>query len=131
MSSGVEAAVAVKPSYGLSDGEITQMLKESFEHAKEDVRLRALRENQVEGDRMLEALGAAFAEDADLLGGTEQEELRALMARLREAIAGTDHRAIKAAVDRLNKATEPFAALRMDRSVREALAGKNIDTLKV
>jgi molecular chaperone HscA len=107
------------------------MLKDSFDHAKEDVHLRALRENQVEGERMLEAIGAAFAEDAGLLDAAEQEDIRVLMARLRETIAGTDHRAIKAAVDRLNKATETFAALRMDRGVRQALAGKNIDELKV
>jgi molecular chaperone HscA len=131
LSSGVEAAVAVKPSYGLSDEQITQMLKDSFDHAKEDVHLRALRENQVEGERMLEAIGAAFAVDAGLLEAAQQDEIRVLMARLRQAISGTDHRAIKSAVDRLNKATEPFAALRMDRSVRQALAGKSIDTLKV
>jgi len=131
LSSGVEAAVVVKPSYGLSDEQITQMLKDSFDHAKEDVHLRALRENQVEGERMLEAIGAAFAVDAGLLEAAQQDEIRVLMARLRQAISGTDHRAIKSAVDRLNKATEPFAALRMDRSVRQALAGKSIDTLKV
>jgi molecular chaperone HscA len=129
MSSGIEAAVTVKPSYGLSDEQITQMLKASFEHANEDVHLRALREAQVDGERLLEALNAALAEDANLLGEDEQQELRALMSVLRAAIAGTDHRAVKAAADKLNHATEAFAAMRMDRSVKRALTGRSIDKL--
>jgi molecular chaperone HscA len=131
LSSGVEAAVAVKPSYGLSDEQITQMLKASFEHANEDVHLRALLEARVDGERLLEAVGAALAEDAELLEPPQQTEIRALMAALRSAIAGADHRAVKAAIERLNHGSEAFAAMRMDRSVRRALTGRSIDKLGV
>lgn len=131
LSSGVEAAVAVKPSYGLSDEQITQMLKASFDHAKEDVHLRALRESQVDGERLLEAVGAALTEDAAMLESGQEQELRELMARLRAAISGNDHRAIKAAIERLNHGSETFAAMRMDRSIKHALAGRSIDKLGV
>jgi molecular chaperone HscA len=131
LSSGVEAAVAVKPSYGLSDEQITQMLKASFEHANEDVHSRALRESQVDGERLLEAVGAALAEDAGLLNPEQEQELRTLMAALRTAIGGTDHRAVKSAVERLNHGSETFAAMRMDRSVARALTGRSIDKLGV
>jgi molecular chaperone HscA len=115
----------------LSDEQITQMLKASFEHANEDVHLRALREAQVDGERLLEALNAALAEDASLLSSEQQQELRALMAALRTANSGTDHRAIKAASDKLNHGSETFAAMRMDRSVKRALTGRSIDKLGV
>jgi molecular chaperone HscA len=131
LSSGVEAAVAVKPSYGLSDEQITQMLKASFEHANEDVHLRALLEARVDGERLLEAVGAALAEDAGMLEPPQETEIRGLMAALRSAIASTDHRAIKAAIERLNHGSEAFAALRMDRSVKRALTGRSIDKLGV
>jgi molecular chaperone HscA len=131
LSSGVEAAVAVKPSYGLSDEQITQMLRASFDHAREDVHLRALRESQVDGERLLEAVGAALAEDAGLLDPQQEQEIRALMSILRSAITGADHRAIKAAIDRLNHGSEEFAAMRMDRSVKSALTGRSVDKLGV
>ncbi len=131
LSSGVEAAIAVKPSYGLSDEQITQMLKDSFDHAKDDVHQRALRESQVDGERLLEALRAALAADAGLLKPAEEQAIRNLMAALQKTIAGTDHRAIKAAIDRLNKGSEAFAALRMDNSVKRALTGQSVDKLNV
>ena len=126
MTSGVEAAVAVKPSYGLADTDITRMLKDSFEHAREDVHLRALREQQVEGERMLEAVNAALSADGDLLSAEERAAIDAELASLKALVTGKDHRAIKAAIEHINHSTESFAARRMDRSVKQALAGKNI-----
>jgi len=126
MTSGVEAAVAVKPSYGLADTDITRMLKDSFEHARDDVHLRALREQQVEGERMLEAVNAALSADGDLLSAVERATIDNELASLKGLIAGRDHRAIKTAIEHINRSTEPFAARRMDRSVKQALAGKNI-----
>jgi molecular chaperone HscA len=125
-SSGVEAAVAVKPSYGLADSDITRMLKDSFEHARDDVHVRALREQQVEGARMLDAVMSALAADADLLSAEERAALDRSIGELKSLVAGSDHRAIKAAIERVNRETEVFAARRMDRSVKQALAGRNI-----
>jgi molecular chaperone HscA len=129
-TSGVEAAIAVKPSYGLTDEQITHMLKDSFEHANDDVHSRALKEQQVEGERMREALEAALAQDADLVEGSELDAIRADLERLRRALGGADHRAIKAVVESLNRVSEPFAARRMDRSIRRALAGKSVADIK-
>ena len=128
-SSGVEAAVTVKPSYGLADDEITRMLKNSFEHAKEDVHVRALREQQVEGERMLEAVTAALAADADLLEAAERAAIDAAVTELRLLVAGADHRAIKASIEKVNRMTEPFAARRMDRSVQRGLTGKSLEKI--
>lgn len=125
-TSGVAASVAVKPSYGLSDDEITRMLKDSFSHAKDDVHARALREQQVEAARMIEATEAALAVDKDLLSAEQQAQIIAGLDQLKSLSGGADHRAIKQAVDRMNKLTEDFAALRMDRSIKQALAGKNV-----
>jgi len=127
-STGVEAAIAVKPSYGLSDEQITQMLKDSFEHAREDVRQRALREQQVEGGRMLEATEAALREDTDLLSPEELAAVRAELEALRNTLSCTDHRTIKSAVERVNRATEAFAGRRMDRSIKRALAGRKVES---
>ena len=124
--SGVEASVAVKPSYGLSDERITQMLKDSFDHASVDVRARALREQQVEAERMLAAVRTALSSDGALLEPGEREAIDARVNELEKLAGGEDHRAIKLAIDGLNKLTEPFAARRMDRSVRAALAGRNV-----
>jgi len=127
-TTGVEAAIAVKPSYGLTDEQITQMLKDSFDHAKEDVHLRALKEQQVEGGRMLEATEAALREDADLLSAEESAALRAELDALRKTLFCTDHRTIKSAVERVNRATETFAGRRMDRSIKRALAGRKVES---
>ena len=126
MSTGVEAAIVVKPSYGLTDEQITQMLKDSFEHAKDDVHLRALKEQQVEGERMLEASEAALREDADLLSAEELAAVRAELDALRNTLPCNDHRTIKTAIERVNRATEIFAGRRMDRSVKRALAGRKV-----
>jgi len=128
-STGVEAAIAVKPSYGLTDEQITQMLRDSFDHAREDVRLRALKEQQVEGGRMLEATEAALREDTDLLSAEELAAVRAELEALRRTLSCTDHRTIKSAVERVNRATEAFAGRRMDRSIKRALAGRKVESL--
>ncbi len=127
-ATGVEAAVAVRPSYGLTDEQITQMLRDSFDHAREDVHLRALKEQQVEGGRMLEATEAALREDADLLSAEELAALRAELEALRKTLSCTDHRTIKSAVERVNRATEAFAGRRMDRSIKRALAGRKVES---
>jgi molecular chaperone HscA len=128
-SSGVEASVAVKPSYGLADADIERMLRDSFEHAKEDMHVRALSEYRVDGQRLLEATRSAFAQDGKLLNGDERQAIDAAIRSLEKTLQGSDHRAIKQAVDALNRATEEFAQRRMDAGIRRALAGKKIGSL--
>jgi molecular chaperone HscA len=128
-STGVEASVTVKPSYGLGDAEIERMLRDSFEHAREDMQARALREHRVEGERLAAAVRGAIAADGALLEPAERAEIERLLAALESALPGEDHRAIKRACDALNRATDPFAARRMDANVRRALAGKSIADL--
>jgi len=128
-TTGVEAAITVKPSYGLTDAEIARMLQESFAHAADDMTARALAEAQVEADRMMVATEAALAQDRDLLSEGEARAIDDALAAVRTARAATDRDALAAAVQALNRATEPFAARRMDRSVARALAGKRVDDL--
>ena len=129
LSSGVEAAVTVKPSYGLSDDEIARMLTESFSSAEQDMVERSLRESRVEAERMLLATRAALAADGDLLDAGERDAIEALLAALQASRGSTDHHAIDAAVEALAKGTEAFAAERMNRSIRQALAGRRVDQL--
>jgi molecular chaperone HscA len=128
-SSGVEASVAVKPSYGLADADIERMLRDSVDHAREDVHARALAEQRVDGQRLLEATRSALQADASLLSAAERAAVDAAMAQLDRLLAGKDHRAIKKAIEALNHATEEFAARRMDEGIRRALAGKKIGSL--
>src|SRR4051812_219418 len=128
-TTGAEASVAVKPSYGLADADIERMLRDSFSHAKEDVHARALTEARVEAQRLLDATQSALGADAGLLNDHERSAVDAAVAALRAALAGTDHRAMKQASDALNRATEDFAARRMDQGIRRALAGKKIGSL--
>jgi molecular chaperone HscA len=128
-TTGAEASVNVKPSYGLADADIERMLRDSFSHAKEDVHARALTEARVEAQRLLDATHSALAADAALLNEEERSAIDAGIAALQAAITGTDHRAIKQASDGLNRATEDFAARRMDQGIRRALAGKKIGSL--
>lgn len=127
--SGVEASVTVKPSYGLGDDEIAKMLQDSYSAAESDMKLRALREEQVEAERILLASQSALDADGDLLSDEERARVEALMADLRATAKEEDHDAIKAAVSALAQGTEEFAARRMDRSVRTALAGKKLDQI--
>ncbi len=129
LRSGVEASIEVKPSYGLADDQVAQMLQDSFKSADVDMAARALREEQVEAERIALATQSALDADANLLSDGEQKDVIALLANVRQAGSGTDHTAIKAAVDALAHGTEEFAARRMDRSVRTALSGKKLDEI--
>lgn len=131
MSSGVEASVAVKPSYGLSDDEIASMLKEGMRHAGEDMAARALAEQRVEAMRLVEATAAALETDGGLLSAGERKSIEAAMAALRKLCAGSDHRAIKQAVTALSRETDDFAARRMDHGIRTALAGQKVDEIQI
>ena len=129
LGSGVEASITVKPSYGLGDDEIARMLQESFSSADTDMQLRALREEQVEAERILLATQSALDADGGLLSDEERAEIARLIESLRGTAQGTDHQAIKEAVEALARGTEEFAARRMDRSVRAALAGRKLDEI--
>ncbi|MHB1249958.1 MAG: Fe-S protein assembly chaperone HscA [Polaromonas sp.] len=124
--SGVEACIDVKPSYGLSNEEIARMLQESFATAQQDMQARALAEARVDADRMLLATHSALAADADLLSPSELAQIDSLMAGLTDARAHGTASTIEAASQALAKGTETFAARRMNRGIRQALAGKNI-----
>jgi molecular chaperone HscA len=126
-TSGVEAAISVKPSYGLSDDEVARMLRESFTTAEADMQARSLREARVEAERMLLATRSAMAADADLLTPQERADIDALLVELDAIRESDDHHAITAAVETLAKGTEAFAAQRMNRSIRQALAGRRVE----
>jgi len=128
-TSGAEASVTVKPSYGLVDADIERMLRDSFEHAREDMHARALAEQRVDGQRLIEATRSALAADAGLLSSEEKAAIEAAMQKLEKLLPGTDHRAIKQAVEALNRATDEFAARRMDEGIKRALAGRKIGSL--
>ena len=133
--SGVEASITVKPSYGLADDEVARMLQDSYTSAKDDMVLRALREEEVEAERILLATSSALDSDSALLDENERIAIAALMNKVRDAIAmPLDHAnvavkqsALHAAVADLAHGTEDFASRRMDQSVRSALAGKKLD----
>jgi molecular chaperone HscA len=127
--SGVESHIDVKPSYGLGDDQIAKMLQDSFTTAEADMKARALVEARVDGDRMLLATDSALAADGDLLSATERTEIDALMAAVSSARPLEDAALIEAATQTLAKGTEAFAALRMNRGIQKALAGKNIETV--
>ena len=127
--SGVQAEITVKPSYGLSDEQVTQMLKDSFGTAEEDMQERALREARVEAERMVLATHGALAKDADLLSADEQAQIDALMVAVIQASQGTDAKAIDDAVKALADGTEAFAAARMNRGIQQALSGRQIQEL--
>ena len=126
-NSGTEASVDVKPSYGLTDDEIETMLRASTEHAEEDMVARALREEQVEADRVVEALDAAISIDGALLTDDERSAIAAARDRLVAARAGDDADAIKTAISGLENASEGFVARRMNASIRKAMQGHAID----
>jgi molecular chaperone HscA len=134
--SGVEASITVKPSYGLADDEVARMLQDSYSSAQVDMVLRALREEQVEAERILLATQSALDGDAGLLSDDERAEIAQLMEEVRGAIGmssgesadiASKQSALHAAVDALARGTEEFASRRMDQSVRSALAGKTLD----
>jgi molecular chaperone HscA len=125
--SGVQASVVVKPSYGLSDDQVAHMLREGFATAAADMKDRALREARVEAERLLEATRAALNADGDLLSTEEHERIEALMAQIGQRCDRGDLDALEAATKALAEGTEAFAAERMNRSIRDALAGRSVD----
>ncbi len=128
--SGVEATIAVKPSYGLSDEQIAQMLKDSFATVDQDIAARALAEAKVDADRMLLATRSALAADAHLLDAAERQSIDALVASLQATTAiSQDAAAIEAATDALAKGTEAFAAQRMNHGIAKALSGKHLESI--
>jgi len=132
LRSNVEASITVKPSYGLGDDEVARMLQESYASAEDDMKARALREEQVEAERIMLATQSALEEDAALLSDEERAAIDALMAAAMDMLVKSgsgeaDHLAVKAAYEALARGTEEFASRRMDRSVRKALAGKSLD----
>lgn len=127
MTSGVEASIVVKPSYGLTDEEIVRMLQEGNSSAEADMQARKLREEQVETKRLLESTASALTQDGDLLSPEEQSEIDRLARAVGSAINGTDADMIHKAVEALSKGTEAFAERRMDRSIRAALAGRSVN----
>ena len=132
MSRGVEAHITVKPSYGLTDEQVTRMLQESNVHAQDDMRARALREQQVEAEQLLEAVQNALVEDgAALLQAAERSRIEQGMAALHAVLSGRDLPAIKRAVTQLNELTVAFAQRRMDNNVARALGGKKLSDLEM
>ncbi len=127
--SGVEAAIDVKPSYGLADDDIARMLQESFSSADADMLARTLRQSQVEAERLLLGIRSALNADADLLTPAERAAIEGLVNDLQAHAAGDDHRAIDDAVEALAHGTEAFAAERMNRGIRQALAGRSINEI--
>ncbi len=127
LGSGVEASVVVKPSYGLADDQIAQMLKDGFAHAEVDMAARSLREAQVEAERMVLATRAALEQDSALLSAAEQIDLQALMLQVESAASGSGASVVAAAVKALADGTEAFAAARMNQGIRQALAGRRIE----
>ncbi|MGK5023945.1 Fe-S protein assembly chaperone HscA [Janthinobacterium sp. RB2R34] len=132
LRSGVEASISVKPAYGLADDEIARMLQDSYTSADVDMVARALREEQVEAERIVLATQSALDEDGALLDALERATVDGLMDQVRSAIAqsqtgAVDHQGLKRVIEALADGTEEFAARRMDRSVRTALTGKSLD----
>jgi molecular chaperone HscA len=129
--SGVEASIQVKPSYGLTDGEVARMLRDSFQHAGGDMQARALREQQVDAQRLLEAVQSALdADGEDLLGEDERIAIAAAMDDLRQLATGSDTAAIEAQIKRLSQITDAFAARRMDATVKAALSGRRLNEIE-
>ncbi|SEH59099.1 molecular chaperone HscA [Rheinheimera pacifica] len=126
-STGVQANIQVKPSYGLSDDQVATMLKGSMQYARQDMQLRLLREQQVEAERVLEAVSQALKADAALLSAQELTNINQALTTLAEVKQGDDTAAIKAAIEHTNTLTDDFAARRMDQSIRSALTGHNVD----
>jgi molecular chaperone HscA len=130
-TSGVEARIEVKPSYGLSDAEVARMIEDSYLHARDDLEARRLQEQKVEASRLVEATESALAEDGGLLNEEELEVLVKGLQVLKGAMEGSDWQAIKNAADALNEASTEFAGRRMDYSIKAALTGQKLDSLGV
>ena len=132
LTSNVESRIEVKPSYGLAEDEITQMLQDSFSYARDDIQARALREQQVEADRMVEDLLAALAKDgAELLDEDEIQCLQLSLKELQQVRESTsEHRVLARQIEAVGKMSESFAARRMDASIKSALRGQSLDEIE-
>jgi len=131
LASGVESSIQVKPSYGLTDGEIARMLEDSFRKASEDKAVRALREQLVDAQRLLEAVQGALAVDGErLLDEAERQAIEIQMQALRELLGGQDGVAIERQIKRLSQITDAFAARRLDSTVKAALAGRRLNDIE-
>ena len=130
LTSGVEASITVKPAYGLSDDEIAGMLKDSMAHSRDDALKRALKETQVEAQRLIEAVVSAIRGDGDLLSEEQRVKLESCIAGLQATVLGDNRRHITLAMDDLEAETKDFAARRMNRSIHNAFAGKSIKDLE-
>ena len=132
MTTGVESSVTVKPSYGLEEEQVTEMLKESIAHARDDVAARQLREKQVDAKGLLLSIENALAEDGEsLLSAAERADIEAALQRLRDVVDGDDIHAITREVEKAGQASNEFAARRMDASIKQALSGKALDAINV
>jgi molecular chaperone HscA len=130
-TTGIESSVTVKPSYGLTDNEIERMLRDSITHAREDDAARKLREQQVDADRLMEAVRGALAVDGALLNAAERDGIERGLSKLQAARAGNDDVRIKQAIKALDQATQTFAQRRMDENIRKALAGHKLEEFDV
>lgn len=131
LSSGIEASIQVKPSYGLTDGEIARMLQDSFQNAGDDKAARVLREQQVDAQRLIEAVEGALEVDGErLLDAEEREVIELQVQELRDLLAGSDGLAIERQTKRLSQVTDAFAARRLDSTVKAALAGRNLNEIE-
>lgn len=128
-STGVAASIQVKPSYGLTDTEISSMIKDSMTNAQDDLSARRLAEQKVEAARVLESLTSALAQDANLLTPEEESAIDNAVNVLIEAVEGTDPTVIENAIKQLDKQSQEFAARRMDASIRQALSGQSVDEI--
>ena len=129
-TSGVEASIVVKPSYGLSDDEISSMLSDSMAHSKDDAQRRAIKEAQVEAQRLIEAVTSALRSDGDLLSADNRQKIESGIARLQATALGESRRDINLAMNDLENDTKEFAARRMDKSIQRAFAGKRVDQIE-
>ena len=130
LSTQVQAQIQVKPSYGLSDDQIAKMLQEGFETAEMDMKTRALKEAQVDADRILMATQNALDQDGSILDAAQKTEIERLMLSLKQASTSDSPSLIEEGIDRLAKGTEAFAAERMNQGILQALKGQNIENLK-
>ncbi|WP_272687643.1 Fe-S protein assembly chaperone HscA [Providencia sp. PROV079] len=128
-STGVEASIQVKPSYGLTDNEISNMIKDSMTNAQDDLNARRLAEQKVEAARVLESLTSALAQDGNLLTPEEESEIDNAVNELIKAVEGTNPIVIENAIKQLDKQSQEFAARRMDTSIRQALSGHSVDEI--
>ncbi|MDP2869365.1 MAG: Hsp70 family protein, partial [Methyloversatilis sp.] len=129
LGTGIEARIEVKPSYGLGDDEVARMLRDGFDHVQDDIAARALAEQKVDATRLIDATQTALAADGDLLDGAERAAVDTAVRALVEVLEGDDTAALRAAVEVLGRATDEFAARRMNRGIQRALSGRSIESL--